>query len=310
MNLKKPKFWDKKNSIFALLLFPITLIVLIIIFFKKKFTSIKDFKIPIICVGNIYIGGTGKTPTSILLANELKELGMNPVIIRKYYKQHTDEHSLIINKFNNLILKDNRIKAINEAKKKKFKTIILDDGLQDYKIKKKLSIVCFHENQLIGNGYVIPSGPLRENLKSLRNINVVLINGKKNLNFEKKLLKINENLEIFYSYYKPLNIDEFENKKLLALAGIANPENFFILLEKNNLEIKEKLIYPDHYEFSKTEIQKVIDMAEIKKMKIIMTEKDFFKINKFGLNITNYLKVSLEIINKEKLIDKIKRIYD
>ena len=130
MNLKKPKFWDKKNSIFALLLFPVTLIALIIIFFKKKFTFIKDFNIPIICVGNIYIGGTGKTPTSILLANELKELGMNPVIIRKYYKQHADEHSLIINKFNNLILKDNRIEAIKEAKKKNFKTIILDDGFR------------------------------------------------------------------------------------------------------------------------------------------------------------------------------------
>ena len=97
---------------------------------------------------------------------------------------------------------------------------------------------------------------------------------------------------------------------MLALAGIANPENFFILLEKNNLEIKEKLIYPDHYEFSKTEIKKIIDMADIKKMKIIMTEKDFFKINTFGLDNINYLKVSLEIINKEKLIDKIKRIYD
>ena len=310
MNLKKPKFWDKKNSIFALLLFPITLIVLIIIFFKKKFTSVKDFNIPIICVGNIYIGGTGKTPTSILLANELKESGMNPVIVRKYYKKHTDEHSLIINKFSNLILKDNRIEAINEAKKNNFKTIILDDGLQDYKIKKKFCIVCFHENQLIGNGYVIPSGPLRENLKSLRNVNIVLINGKKNLNFEKKLFKINENLEIFYSYYKPLNIDKFKNKKLLALAGIANPENFFILLKKNNLETKEKLIYPDHYEFSKTEIQKIIKMAEIKKMKIIMTEKDFFKINTFGLDNIHYLKVSLEIINKEKLIDKVKIIYD
>ena len=173
-----------------------------------------------------------------------------------------------------------------------------------------MSIVCFHENQLIGNGYVIPSGPLRENLKSLRNVNIVLINGKKNLNFEKKLFKKNKNLEIFYSYYKPLNLEEFKNKKLLALAGIANPENFFTLLEKNNLEIKEKLIYPDHYEFSKTEIQKVIDMAEIKKMKIIMTEKDFFKIYKFGLDNINYLKVSLEIINKENLIEKIKKIYD
>ena len=129
------------------------------------------------------------------------------------------------------------------------------------------------------------------------------------LNFEKKLFKINETLEVFYSYYKPLNIEEFKNKKLLALAGIANPENFFTLLEKNNLEIKEKLIYPDHYEFSKTEIKKIIDMADIKKMKIIMTEKDFFKDVIFRKSNVKFLEVSLEIENKDKFINHICEVY-
>ena len=133
-----------------------------------------------------------------------------------------------------------------------------------------------------------------------------MINGNKSTSFEQKILKINKNLEIFYSYYKPLNINEFKNKKLLALAGIGNPENFFQLLEKNNLNIQEKLIFPDHYRFTKNEIENIVNKAKKKKLEIVMTEKDFFKIKDFNLKNINYLKISLEINNKEKLIQIIK----
>ena len=92
MKLNKPKFWDKKNSLISILFFPLTLIVLLFIFFKKKLIKVKKFKLPIICVGNIYIGGTGKTPTSIFLANELLKLGKKSVILRKYYKSHIEEN--------------------------------------------------------------------------------------------------------------------------------------------------------------------------------------------------------------------------
>ena len=79
---------------------------------------------------------------------------------------------------------------------------------------------------------MLPSGPLRESLNSLKEAHIVLINGKKNFEFEKKILKINPKLNIFYSKYIPNNINEFINKKLLAIAGIGNPGNFFELLEK------------------------------------------------------------------------------
>ena len=85
MTLTKPRFWDKKIGLLAILLLPFSLIFLFLIFLKKKFARVNVFKIPIICVGNIYIGGTGKTPAS-LLANELSKLGRNPAILRKYYK--------------------------------------------------------------------------------------------------------------------------------------------------------------------------------------------------------------------------------
>ena len=229
MILNKPKFWDKKIGLISIFLFPLSLIFTFLIFVKKKITRERSFKIPIICVGNIYVGGTGKTPTSIFLANEIKKFGKKVAILRKYYKEHSDEHSLIKENFNNLILNADRTKGILKAELDRYDSVILDDGFQDYKIKKNLSILCFNQNQLIGNGFLIPAGPLRENLTSLKNANLILINGLKDSHFEKKLLKINENLEFFYSKYYPINISNFKNKKLLAIAGIGNPDNFFNL---------------------------------------------------------------------------------
>ena len=300
MKIKKPKFWDyKKISFKSILLLPISIIYQLLFWFKKVISfdrSNNKLAIPIICVGNIYIGGTGKTPTSILIANELSNLGKNPVIVRKYYKNHKDEHELILSNFSSLILNDNRIKGIEEAIKKRYDTIILDDGFQEYKIKKKLNIVCFNKNQLIGNGLVIPSGPLRENLKSLVKADIVLVNGGKDENFEKKILKINKNLKIFYSFYKPLNIDEFKNKDLTAIASIGNPDNFFNLLSKHNLNIKKKLIYPDHYKFTEEQIKNIIFEAEKSNNHIIMTEKDFTKFKYHKTSRLNYLKVILKIL--------------
>jgi len=307
----KPKFWDKgKFNFFSLILFPFSLITLLIIYFKKHIIIKKKIKIPIICIGNIYIGGTGKTPTSILLAQEITKLGFRTAILRKLYKNHYDEYNQIKSSFSNLIVNKNRVKGLAELENNNYDFAILDDGLQDYRIKKDLSIVCFNSNQLIGNGLVIPAGPLRESLNAIANVDLVLINGDKDEQFEKKLLKINRKLKILYSYYKPTNIDEFKNHNLLALAGIANPENFFKLLEKNNLIIREKLIFPDHYKFDKKEIQNIIAKAEKNNLKIVMTEKDFFKVNNFNLDNINYLKVSLEIPNKKDIINEINKLYN
>ena len=308
MNLKKPNYWDKQIGLISIILLPVTLIVLIIIFLKKKLTKSKKFNIPIVCIGNIYIGGTGKTPTSILLANELSKLRRKPAIIRKYYKDHIDEYNLIKNNAQSLITNENRIEALKEAEISNFDIAILDDGLQDYRIKKNLSIVCFNYNQLIGNGLVLPSGPLRENLLALKNADIVIINGAKNINFENKILNINKKLEIFYSHYKPINLDQFKDKKLFAIAGIGNPKNFFQLIEQNNLKIEKKLTFPDHYKFSKTEIQKIINEAKNNNCQIIMTEKDYFKIDHYNLKEANYLKVSLVINEIGKLINRINKI--
>jgi len=308
--LIKPSFWDKKFSFISIFLLPLSFTFFLLIFIKKLLTKAKKFKIPVICVGNIYIGGTGKTPVCILLSKEVSKLGKKPALLRKYYKNHSDEHKLIKNKFKNLILSKDRIKALRKLEQSNFDMVILDDGLQDYSVKKDLNIVCFHSNQLIGNGFVLPSGPLRESLNALKQAHIIIINGNKVKNFEKKILKINNKLEIFYSYYKPTNIEQFKNKKLFAIAGIGNPENFFQLIEKHGLKIEEKLILPDHYRFSKNEIQNIVKKAKSNNYEIIMTEKDYFKIKDFKIDGINYLKVTLKIKSRERLLARMKKSYD
>ena len=308
--LNKPEFWNKKKSFISFLLIPFSLLIIFFIFIKKKIINEKTFEIPIICIGNIYIGGTGKTPTSILIAKELQKRGRNPVILRKFYKNHKDEYDLIKNKIKNLIISKNREKGILEAIRMNYDLVILDDGFQDNKIKKNFNIICFNQKQLIGNGRVIPAGPLREKLNSLKNANVVLINGEKDPLFENKILKINKNLEIYYSSYVPERITDYKNKSFFALTSIGNPINFFNLLSKSKVNVIKKISYPDHYVFSDSEKENIINEARKKNCQIIMTEKDFTKFKKYeNENITNF-KIHLKIENEQKLLNKIYSFYD
>ncbi len=310
MALNKPKFWNIKNHFLSIILIPLSLVYKLLLYLKKNFSGSHKFKIPIICVGNIYVGGTGKTPFAIFIANKLTKKNKNPAILKKEYKDQYDEQNLIKKYFKNLVVKKDRIDGIIEVEKLQYDSVILDDGLQDYKIKKDLKIVCFNERQQIGNGLVFPSGPLREDLSSLSTANIIIINGEKNSNFEKQLLKFNDQLEIFYSRYIPKNIDIFLNKKLLAFAGIGNPENFFELLDKNKLFVEKKLIFPDHYEFNKNEIIDIIKEAKEANLKIITTEKDYCRIKKFELSEIDFLRNELQIHEDEKLIERVLEVYD
>jgi len=310
MIISKPKFWDKKKGFLSTLLYPLSLIFQIVLFLKKKISNPRNFKIPVICIGNIYIGGTGKTPTSIFIAKELYKHGKKPIIIKKFYKDHFDEHCLIKQHFENLILPKNRADGVFKAISKGFNTIILDDGFQDFSIHKNFNIICFNQAQYLGNGLIFPAGPLRQKLSSLKDADIVLINGKKDKVFEKKVLKINKRIEFFYSNFKPNNINNFKNKKLFAIAGIGNPDNFFSTLQKYGCVIEKKLSFPDHYKFNRSEISNIVDYGLKNNLKIVTTEKDYFRIKKFDFSQIEYLKIDLEINEKEKFLKKILKLYD
>ena len=309
MKINKPNFWQDPKSFVSLFLLHVTFFVTIFIFLKKKISNEKKFKIPILCIGNIYIGGTGKTPLSIFIAEELKYLRKKPVIIKKFYADHKDERLLIKRRNLPLISEKYRENSLSSAEKK-YDLAILDDGFQDYKIKKNMSILCFHSKQLIGNGKIFPSGPLRESLNAVTRAQIAIINGNKSEKFENKLLNINSNLQIIYSKYKLTNKEKFNNKNILAFAGIGNPNNFFDLLKSNGLTVKKTLSFPDHYNFKKSEILKIINIAKKENYTILTTEKDFLRIEKHKFSEINYCEVELEVLEKEKLIESIKKIYD
>ena len=308
MNFFKPKFWDKNQiSFFAVLLFPITLLFKFLIFFKTSLTKTYESSIPIICVGNIYLGGTGKTPLCIEIFSILKNLNMNPVFIRKKYNTFQDEANLQ-KQVGPVYQNKKRIEAVKEAAWNNANVAILDDGFQDFSIYKNLSIVCFNNKQWIGNGLTIPSGPLRESLSSLKRANCVVINGEKNIDIENKILSKNKEIKIFYVKYKAKNINEFKNKKVIAFAGIGNPENFFDLLKDNKIDIEEEIKFPDHHEYSEEKLKNLINKAKEKNNILLTTEKDYFRINENYKKNINCLKIEVEIENRNQFIDLVKKV--
>ena len=308
MNFFKPKFWDKnKISFFSFLLLPISLLIKILNFFRRLVIKTKNSSIPIICVGNIYLGGTGKTPLCIKIFSILKEMNMNPAIIRKKYNDFEDEADLQ-KKIAPVYQNRNRFLAIENAKKNKINVAILDDGFQDITIKKDLSIVCFNEKQWIGNGLMIPAGPLREGLSSLKRADCVFINGSRNISIEKKILEKNEKIKFFYTTIKAQNIDEFKNKNVVAFAGIGNPQKFFDTLKENNINVLKEIKYPDHHKYSNKELENLIQEKKRNNAILITTEKDYLRIKENIKKHISYLKIKIEIQNQDALIEEIKKI--
>jgi len=308
MNFFKPKFWDKnKISFFSVLLFPVSLLIKVLSLFKRFLIKTNQSSIPIICVGNIYLGGTGKTPLCIEIFSILKNLNMNPVFVRKKYDSFQDEADLQ-KQVGPVYQNKKRIEAVKEALQNKANVAILDDGFQDFSINKNLSIVCFNKKQWVGNGLTIPSGPLRESLSALKRANCVVINGEKNRDIENKIFSKNKEIKIFYTKYRAKNISEFKNKKVIAFAGIGNPENFFDLLKDNKIDIEEEINFPDHYEYSKETLENLINKAKENNNILLTTEKDYFRIAKNYKQNISFLKIEVEIENRNQFIDQIKKI--
>ena len=303
--LIKPQFWYTKNLL-SLFLYPFSLIYYLFFLLKKNLVSSYEYNVPIICVGNIYIGGTGKTPLTIFLYHVFKKK-FRPAIIKKYYNNQIDEINFLKSKSKKVFVKDTRDNAINDSIKEKCNLLILDDGFQDFSIKKSLNIVCFNSRQLLGNEMMLPAGPLREPIVSLKKCDIVIINGEKNKEFEEKVHKINNLIKIFYSKYKILNKNKFKKGKYLAFSGIGNPSNFFYLLKKNGIKLSKTLPFPDHYNFSDNEIKNFFDTAKKNKLKIITTEKDYYRIKKKWRSKIQFLAVSLVIDKQKFFLEEIKR---
>ena len=319
----KPKFWDKKNNSFlSILLYPLSIIYYLISIIKEKISSPQNFGIPIICVGNIYIGGTGKTTVAIEIIKILskykkvcfltkgygrinkKNIYLNQLKISNLNTEDTGDEALLLNKFGHVYISSNRAEAINTIIKLGYEAIILDDGFQDHTIFKDLNILCFDTKNWIGNGNLIPSGPLREPLKSIKKTNFIIFKGSKNQDIEKEIKKINPNIEIIYSENKIENIETLINKNFIAFAGIGNPYGFFNTLLENKINIVKQMIFPDHFQFTEKDYKILFQEAKKNNCNLITTEKDHVRIaQKFKQKIyctrLNTILIGKEILEKE-----------
>ena len=301
LKVKKPKFWDYKNlSFFSVLLLPFIFLTLAVNFIKKLQNK-KNYSIKTICVGNIYIGGTGKTPLVIKINDKLKNK-FKTVFIKKNYYDQIDEQKLLREK-GNIIIDNKRHFALKKAIEEKYELAIIDDGLQEKNINYDISIACFNGAVGFGNGMMIPSGPLRESLSELKSYNAVFINNATEENYiEKKIKLINKNIKIFYGEYIVSKEKKYDlNKNYIAFCGIGNPESFLSTLKKNNFKISEFLSYPDHYNYSENDLKKIKKIAELKNLSIITTEKDYIRLDDEKKKEIEYLKIYVQIKNEEAL---------
>ena len=303
MKISKPKFWDKKGfpNLISILLIPISLIVIIKNYYENSKIKKNYYDLRTICVGNIYIGGTGKTPLVNNLTNYFKKK-YKTFIIKKNYTSHQDEKKLLELK-HKVIFEKTRELSLLKAEQEKAQLVIFDDGLQEKTINYDLKIVCFNSLKLDGNGFVIPAGPLRERLNNIKDYDIVLINGNNNSgskNFINKIKIINPNIKIFTGKYIPKDFSKLKKKKFIIFSGIGNPHTFSDTLKSLKIKFNEYVKFPDHYEYKESDLLKLKELAKIKNCELLTTEKDYLRIKKSLRKNISFLKVELSIDNEKQ----------
>jgi tetraacyldisaccharide 4'-kinase len=304
MKIKKPKFWDYKNpTVLAFLLWPLSIIFRLISILnkknKKKYNNIKT-----ICAGNFYVGGTGKTSLAIKLKEILDKKNIKSCFIKKDYSNQLDEQKLL-EKHGKVFTNKSRDKALQMAISENYDVAIFDDGLQDTSIDYDLIFVCFNNLNWIGNSFLIPAGPLRENVSNLRFYNHIFLNGNnENLtNIIKTIKDINLHINIHMSKYKIQNLNNFDiNEKYLVFSGIGNHQTFINMLKNNNFNIVRDIEFPDHYDYEDNDLNKIISLSKEFNAKILTTEKDYLRLKEIYTKNIQFIKSKLEINDENKLI--------
>ncbi len=305
MKIKKPKFWDYKYpTVLAFLLWPLSLIFKLISLFnrkkRKKYTKIKT-----ICFGNFYIGGTGKTSLAIKFKEILDKKNIKSCFIKKYYYSQIDEQKLLKN-HGKVFTNKSRDQALNSAISEGYTVAIFDDGLQNSSIDYDLTFVCFNKLNWIGNGFLIPAGPLRESIKNLKLYEHIFLNGNNEnlIDIMKKIKNVNKDINIYTSKYKIKNLDSFSKKeKYLAFSGIGNHQTFINMLKNENLNIVKDIEFPDHFDYKDKDVNKIIFISKKLNAEILTTEKDYMRLNKFNNKKIKVVKSDLEINEENRLIN-------
>ena len=324
-NIIEEAWYENKNWIKILI--PISWIYrfLFKIFRRRNLASAWKPEFKTIVIGNLTVGGTGKTPLVIWLANELKKEGFYPGIVSRGYKALANKNPNLINQhsnpsdvgdepliiFNNtncpVVVGSNRVEAAKFLiDNKHCDVLISDDGLQHFKLGRDIEIAMIDGLRKFGNNLLLPAGPLREPIKRLNQVDFVI-----NTNsFYSEEAEAKDNN--FLMTYKPISwvnlvtqesidVNDWSKDKIVyGIAGIGNPSSFFSLLRSLDFQVIEK-VFPDHHEFIDT------DFFEMNDLPIVMTEKDAIKCKFLKNPNCWYLKIE-PVINEDFKTDLFKKI--
>ena len=311
------KIWYDKNLIFTFISFlflPLSIIYYIIFNIKKAFQLPHKFDVPIICIGNLVVGGSGKTTVAL---NIIKMMPNKKIVvllkgykgrlkgtIKVNYNEHSihdvgDEALLYSSKVTTYICSDRKDALKDIIKNENPDLIILDDGLQDNTIYKTKNIITINGRRGFGNNLLLPAGPLRERITPvLIKDYIFLIIGDDNT----KITSDYKNNFFRADIYSEL---DGNNRSIVAFSGIGDNDNFFETLEKYRFKIIKKFSYPDHYNFNKTEIDNIIDIASKNNNEIFTTSKDWVRLNDVQKKIIRQFPIELDIKNKKKFMEKL-----
>ncbi|MDC0475679.1 tetraacyldisaccharide 4'-kinase [Methylophilaceae bacterium] len=308
-----------KKSSWIYLLIPISIFfyfssILKKYLYKSGFLKKIKIRVPVLIIGNITLGGTGKTPLALdLIANFLKE-GFKPALISRGYGGSANsvrevfefsnvravgDEALLIkakSKIPVFIGKD-RVDVAKILLKKYPETsiIISDDGLQHHRLARDYEIIVVDSQRQFGNGLIFPAGPLREGISTLKQVDAVVYKGVSNNSNFYQMKYITKHFKNLLTNKKAI-FKDIKDKKIVAITAIGNPESFFSTLEDYDLKFK-KVIFNDHYLFNKNDFIKYADYN------IVMTEKDAIKCKKFATK--NFWVLPLETKVDERLFQNI-----
>jgi len=284
--------WYEQRSI-ALLFIPLSWLFGLIVrlrsfFYKQGWLTSARVSAPVIIVGNITVGGTGKTPVVIWLAEFLKAAGYSPGVISRGYggeasswpqQVRADSDSKVVGDEAKILARRTGCPVavgpirVDSAQalidKHQCDVIISDDGLQHYALQRDIEIAIVDGDRRYGNGYLLPAGPLREPVERLDAVDFVITNGPANSNEFSLRVEGDEAVKIVDESDK-VPLSSFQSKPCHALAGLGNPSRFFNHLKKFGLTFQSH-IFPDHFSYDKKDI--CFDDNKI----VLMTEKDAVK---------------------------------
>ena len=300
------------RSLISVLLLPLSGLYWIVIAIRKTFYNSllftkKQFKSPVIVVGNITVGGTGKTPMVIYLCEELKKLGFRPGVASRGYggsvrsttlventhgaDQVGDEAVLIFNRARvQVMVGSNRVEVIDALiNQQHCDVVICDDGLQDYRFTRNVEIVMIDGDRVFGNKKLLPAGPLRESISKIFKCDFRVVTGHSlpEVSADTMLLQTQE-LHALNESHKKCELDTLAGKTVHAVAGIANPKRFFDLLAMHGLLVISHA-YNDHAEFTRRDLQFPDDYP------VLITEKDAVKCNGFDMENVWVLPITAQL---------------